>query len=287
MMTLPFSFATQPGPIPLQELDANFNAVAALGVVPCTAVGTNAITLTPQANSPDISAYANYLRFGFVAAATATNAVTIQVNALSLVPLFLSDGVTQAVSGGILNGVYYDIVYNSALNGFQIVSAMAVNQLLNLISSMQGSLLTRGPSSWVAISAGSQNSVLTMTTSSAAGWAASAPVAIFTSSQQSITSAGSLTIAHSLSAIPNYVAIKLHCITGEHGYTTGNEFFTNPSVLDNVNSAGLVVVPDAINLNVRYGSNATPIIVANFSTGSTTALTNVNWSTIFIAAVIL
>ena len=52
-MSLPFAFAavsTATG----QNLDDDFAAVGALGVIPCTAAGTNAIILTPNANTPTV-----------------------------------------------------------------------------------------------------------------------------------------------------------------------------------------------------------------------------------------
>ena len=153
-MAEPYTFGDQVGPIPLSALDSDFSAVGALGIVPCAATGTNSITLTPFANTPTISAYVNYLRFGFVAVANATGAVTVQVNAIGLVPLYTSDAMTQAGNGSVSLGIYYDIVYTSALNGFQIVSAIPINQLLNSISATQGAILFRAGSSWSSLQAG-------------------------------------------------------------------------------------------------------------------------------------
>jgi hypothetical protein len=113
------------GPQPLTLIDNQFGYVAAMGQEQCSASGSNTIVLTPMADQPTISAYNNYQLFGFVASATSTAAVTINVNGVGALPAYLSDGATQIGSGGIVGGVYYIFVYNSALNsgggGFQVV----------------------------------------------------------------------------------------------------------------------------------------------------------------------
>jgi hypothetical protein len=129
-MALPVVFATQPtGNVLASGLDSNFNAVGALGTIPCTTSGTNAITLSPSGSVPTVSSYVTFQLFSFIAAATTTGSVTIQVNALTFLPLFLSDGVTQAGSGTLLSGSFYVIAFNQALNtgvgGFQIITPTA------------------------------------------------------------------------------------------------------------------------------------------------------------------
>lgn len=126
-MALPTVFANlTTSPSPLALFDTTFNAVAAMGTTRCTATGTNTIALTQNANQTTLSAYANYLAFSFVALNTTTGAVTVNVNTIGARTLYLQDAVTQATSGNIVAGVYYEIVYNSALNsgagGFQIIS---------------------------------------------------------------------------------------------------------------------------------------------------------------------
>lgn len=133
-MALPTIFATQPtGNVPASDLDANFNAVAAMGIMQCTASGTNSITLTPAANQPAVSAYANYQQFSFVPAATPTGSVSLQVGSLALLPLYYADGKTQASVGAFTAVQLVIMVYNSALNsgagGFQIVSLISASQI--------------------------------------------------------------------------------------------------------------------------------------------------------------
>lgn len=127
-MALGTTYATLPtGNNAASLLDTSFSQVGAMGVTACTATGTNTILLTQKANQPTISAYNNYLLFSFVAAANSTGSVNINVNNISALPLYLSDGVTAAASGSISINVLYLIVYNLALNsgagGFQLVTS--------------------------------------------------------------------------------------------------------------------------------------------------------------------
>lgn len=127
-MTLPHIFGPIAGgtQIPLSFLDDNFNALGAMTIIPCTASGTNAISLTPLANTTAPAAYANYQMFGFVAANTSTGALTAAFLALGARNVYLANGTTQAGSGDIVAGVFYIVAFNSVLNGgaggFEIMS---------------------------------------------------------------------------------------------------------------------------------------------------------------------
>lgn len=108
-------------------LDNMFGYVSGFGFVPCTAAGTNTIALTPNANTPAIAAYGNYQGYTFVAAGNSTGSVTVNVNGVGALPLYVAGGGSQAGNGSISGNVLYMIVYNSALNsgggGFVIVDA--------------------------------------------------------------------------------------------------------------------------------------------------------------------
>lgn len=120
-------YAAQTAPT-MSELDQTFADAGALGIVPCTASGTNAITLTPNANTPTISAYANYQAFSFIAKATSTGAVTIGVSALAALNAYkdTAGGPIQLQSGDVINVNYYLAIYDLALNsgagGFHVVA---------------------------------------------------------------------------------------------------------------------------------------------------------------------
>jgi hypothetical protein len=113
---------------PFNLWDVSLSDMGLLGALPCTATGTNALTLTQTVASfaPTVSAYQNYLLFSFVAVATSTGAVTLRIGTLASLPVYRADGVTQAGASDLLINAFYVVAYNSALNagsgGFQAVS---------------------------------------------------------------------------------------------------------------------------------------------------------------------
>lgn len=104
---------------PFSLWDQSLADMGSLGIIPCTATGTNAIVLSPIGTvfSPNIGTPNALQLFSFVATATTTAAVTMQVGATGALKLYHVDGATQAGSGDIQNGWAYIVWYNSALNG--------------------------------------------------------------------------------------------------------------------------------------------------------------------------
>lgn len=145
-MSLPFIIGNQTSNIPGSDFDANNNALGVMATTACTATGTNTIALSPLANQPAVSVYANYQQFSFVAPATSTGAVNINVSAIGALPLYLPDGVTQATTNNIFIGVFYVVAFNLALNsgsgGFVIVNNTKTNVTAG---SYTNSNLTVGP----------------------------------------------------------------------------------------------------------------------------------------------
>jgi hypothetical protein len=101
----------------------------------------------------------------------------------------------------------------------------------------------------------------------------------FTSTDQTITSGGSLTIAHGLSGVPQGLIAELICQSDEVGYTAGDVLQLNPHTNDLVTAVarGFACVKDATNLNIRYGNNANVFNIFNFSDGSLQVATNGHW----------
>ena len=115
-MPLPYVFANVTE-LDTPQLDADFNAVAALGVIPCTASGTNTIVLTPGANTPTISAYtSNAPEFSFEAANTSTGAMTISILGVGGKNVYKNNGATAAGANDFIQGSLYKVSYNAALN---------------------------------------------------------------------------------------------------------------------------------------------------------------------------
>jgi len=115
-------FGTLPaGNNPLSVFDTLTAQIAKCVLVPCTAAGTNTITLTGTANAPlsaaQILAYSDLITFQFVAAATSTGTVTIAFGSLAPLNVYFSDGVTQVAAGGIVSNQPYQAIFSQPLNG--------------------------------------------------------------------------------------------------------------------------------------------------------------------------
>lgn len=100
----------------------------------------------------------------------------------------------------------------------------------------------------------------------------------FTSTDQTITAAGQLTIAHGLGAIPFDYMIELVNTTAEHNYSIGNT--TRPQFVQysiTGNGKGVSIVPDSTNLVVRFGNDANTFNVLDKTTGAEAEITNASW----------
>lgn len=107
----------------------------------------------------------------------------------------------------------------------------------------------------------------------------------FESAQQTITVGGSLTLAHGLGAQPKSYAAFLLNVTAEGGYSIGNELAINPGInTDTGPGRGVSLVPDATNINVRFGSDGSYCIaILRKDTGATFGINAANWKLIIRA----
>jgi hypothetical protein len=119
-MTWPVNFSgLAGGNEPLSLFDAMFAQVAAMVPIPCTATGTNAITLNPIGNAPsaaNLGAYGSLNLFSFLASATSTGVVSAQFGALASLPVFKNDGTTAVTTGDIAIAHPYMLMFSQALN---------------------------------------------------------------------------------------------------------------------------------------------------------------------------
>jgi len=103
----------------------------------------------------------------------------------------------------------------------------------------------------------------------------------YESAGQTITAAGSLTLAHGLSSAPKIIQLYLKCLSTQANYAVDDEVLINNHASGlGSSSRGVLVVPDATNLNIRYGSAAATMSVLDKATGNTVDLTNTNWNLI-------
>lgn len=129
-MALPVTFAGLTAATGSQ-LDQNFAALGALTPVPCTVAGTNALVLTPNANTPSVAAYANYMQFSGVVATTNSGATTARVGALAILNVYKdsASGPIALAGGELIGGNAFTLIYDSTLNagsgGFHLVSSTA------------------------------------------------------------------------------------------------------------------------------------------------------------------
>lgn len=98
----------------------------------------------------------------------------------------------------------------------------------------------------------------------------------YTSPEQTITAAGSLTLTHELGTTPKFLQRYLICKTAEHGYSIGDMVDVS-GTQDQSLGYGVSIVPDATNLGCRFGANASTFFVLNKTTGAPTGITNANW----------
>lgn len=103
----------------------------------------------------------------------------------------------------------------------------------------------------------------------------------YESAQQTITSAGSLTLAHGLGSSPKLVQTTLKCVTAEQNFSVGDEivvFGTDQSSASTDRANTFVI--DATNISVRFSSAGNCFVVANKTTGAAVGLTNADWKLI-------
>jgi len=98
----------------------------------------------------------------------------------------------------------------------------------------------------------------------------------FQSADQTITSAGALTIAHGLTRAPISVQAFIKNTTAESGYSIGD---ITPAKLGSAESSqGAGITWDATNIYVRFGSIPQVFAITDKTTGGGSQTTNTNWA---------
>lgn len=165
---------------------------------------------------------------------------------------------------------------------YQAASAV-LTALAGIGTAVAGDIIyATGAGTWGRLAKGTALQTLRMNAGATAPeWVAPSPFqSAFESAQQTITSAGALTLAHSLGVKPKLYLAVIQCTTAEHNYSIGDEVAVNPAIgaFGGADNRGLSLVPDATNLNVRFGSATAAISILNKTTGAAAAITNTSWA---------
>lgn len=100
----------------------------------------------------------------------------------------------------------------------------------------------------------------------------------YTSTAQTITSGGLLTLAHGLTYTPDEFDCWLINVTAQGNWTTGNKLPTPNGAMYGGSGIQQNIYADATNVYVRFGSDSSPYAIGDKNTGAQVVLTNANWS---------
>lgn len=100
----------------------------------------------------------------------------------------------------------------------------------------------------------------------------------FISGQQTITTNGSLTLAHKLGKEPLIIQAILECISAELGFSVGDKLAVNINLSDHgsLNAGGAAITYDSTNIYVKYADSASVYEIQD-KTGSYNTITNASW----------
>ena len=100
----------------------------------------------------------------------------------------------------------------------------------------------------------------------------------FTSSELTLSNAGSYTLTHSLGAIPSLVKTYFVCKVAEYGYSVGDVVdlsnITSMWTTGTIYYIGPTIVMNTTQIKVKFGANY-PFLLNNFSTGGAGGVGNV------------
>jgi hypothetical protein len=102
----------------------------------------------------------------------------------------------------------------------------------------------------------------------------------FESSQQTITSAGTLSLVHGLGGKPKLLSTSIVCVEAENGYAVGDEVVLDLGASPSTDQ-GIAVAPSDEAIVIRFGALAmTSLVQLNKTTGARASVTNSRWKLI-------
>jgi hypothetical protein len=148
------------------------------------------------------------------------------------------------------------------------------------IGATQGQILYRGASGWAALSPGTAGQFLqSQGTGANPQWATVSvgPIgASYTSSDQTLTAGGSLSLSHGLGAVPKIVTLLLVCQTADEGYSPGDLYLLEPGA-QGVTDNGIGITLDSTNIGIRFGATSNSFRIINKSNGLDHQATQSSW----------
>lgn len=219
-MSLPYTFGTLPaGNTPASNLDANFTALGNIDYVPCTASGTNAITLTPVANTPTIASYGQLQGYSFIAAGTSTGAITISISPNGFLPAYKPSisGPLAAGAGDSVGAVYYVAVYDIALNGgsggFHLINVLPVASSYVAYGNIYGLLPT-------SIAGANTTATMTVTSGQTTNGGNSVTITLVSSQPWAVSNGNAINGYQGGTTLPNSSTIHMFVCQGGSGVGT-------------------------------------------------------------------
>jgi hypothetical protein len=107
----------------------------------------------------------------------------------------------------------------------------------------------------------------------------------FTSTNITITAGGQVVNAHGLGASPSLIQARIKCTSADQNYSVNDEAIVSFGATDSSANIGVSVVPDATNLDIRFGSGTggSTFVVPNKTTGAAGGIDNTKWQFIIRA----
>ena len=243
-VVLPHVFGTDPPspPVPLQNLDDNFNAIVALLNPALTKLATFAVG-----------------GFAIVGSATTTN-----IGATGVGYVQITGTTTITAFDNVTAGTIIFVEFAGILTLTQNITSLILPNAANIVTGAGDTAIfvSEGSGNWRCLSYNRAKS-------------------FFASTAQTITAAGQLVIAHGLGQIPDYIVVELRNVTPEANYTAGQQVQIAPGPMGtSASNLGLSLIKDVTNLTLRFGSGAAVFHLPDATTGADTALTPANWTVV-------
>jgi hypothetical protein len=164
---------------------------------------------------------------------------------------------------------------NQSTSNFE--SATVNGKTVGTLTAAGGIAYATSTTALAAIGAGTSGQFLQSNAASAPSWVTPQFALSYVSSNQTITPAGLLTLAHSLGAAPKLILFDLICTTAEYGFSIGDVLVAHVNNSSSGTTRFNAVYYDATNINIRYSNDANVFCIANKTTGSAVQITAANW----------